>query len=66
MIVAKVTVKTRMIDLSVLLGGSTIGRVDIDASLTYFKFSIEVLWEFWSVVEVTSPRELDMDFVTEL
>ena len=43
MIVAKVTVKTRTIDLSVPLGGSTVGCVDIDASLVYSKFSIEVL-----------------------
>lgn len=43
MIVAKVTVKTRTIDLSVFLGGGTIDCVDIDGSLAYFKFSLEVL-----------------------
>ena len=45
MIVAKVTVKTRTTDMSVLLGGSTIGCVDIDASLAYFdsEFSIDVV-----------------------
>lgn len=62
MIVAKVTVKTRTIDLSVPLNGGTVGCVDIDASLVYFKVSIEVL----RVGEVISPCELDMDFVVEL
>jgi hypothetical protein len=43
MIVAKVTVKTKMIDLSVLLGSSTVDCVDFDASLVYFKLLVEVL-----------------------
>ena len=63
MIVAKVTVKTRTIDLSVSLGGSVVCCVDIDASLVFFKFSIEVLW-LWK--EEILSRELDMDFVIEL
>ena len=53
MIVAKVTVKTKMIDLSVSLGGSTVNCIDVDASLAYFKLLVEVL------------GELDMDFVIE-
>lgn len=64
MIVAKVTVKTRTIDLSVPLGGSTVVCVEIDASLAHFKLSIEVLWD-WSVGEEISSLELDMDFMIE-
>ena len=64
MIVAKVTVKTRTIDLSVFLGGGTIDCVDIDGSLAYFKFSLEVLWD-WSVEEEILS-ELDIYFMIEL
>lgn len=56
MIVAKVTVKTKMIDLSVSLGGSTVNCIDVDASLAYFKLLVEVL---------ALLGELDMDFVIE-
>lgn len=61
MIVANVTVKTRTIDLSVPLC-DTVGCVSIEASLVFFKFSMEVLWD-WTEI---SPRELDMDLVIEL
>ena len=56
-----------MIDLSVFLGGSTAGCVDIDVSLVFFTvtFSIEVL-SHWIAEEDISPLGLDMDFVIEL
>ena len=67
-IIAKVTVRTRTIDLNILLGGGTDGvgkgiGVDVDGSELLSDFLIAPLLFDWVVVGTTSSMQSESDMI---